>query len=664
MKDLLKDLLTYGCRYFNCPKDFEFKAILVLTIVLILFFALSYSLKLIKSFIRKKNQKRLNKNLSPDYSPYDIDNYLSYYIPQYYQNLSPSLEEEPSPKHASVARERIIDLFLKKIFVGKTKNKYFIILAGSGMGKTSFLINLYLKYKNKPQNALGSIKYKIQIVPLGSANAIKKIQGIEEKSRTILLLDAFDEDTEALKDYEKRMSQILTECRLFPFILITCRTQFFSSEAEEPYTTGQYSFGEQGQYYFQKLYLSYFNQKDINKYLRKRFGIFNKVTIKKAKKIINKSPNLFVRPMLLGHVEELLKVRKSENLTSKDIYRILIGKWIEREANKPGLLQKYKSISFYKDLLFEFSTKLAYKMYIDRNITKGFFIPHNSKFEIEFTEQKSYDNDLVGKENYSMREFELKDFDIDKPKKIKFGIKQLDEEFLNKNYRSIKSRSLLNRDNNGNYKFSHKTILEYFLAINIIEDNQKAKTFDFDGFEMVREFVLQNYGYNEAGSANTHRLPKLISEHVLRPALYKDISVKILMRHKSYKLITNSEYTYDIFPDNIYILPNIQCYIIIDFTFDFIYRISYEYKINRLDDESLESFFELSYNNRRKIIDYLKNSKINDAVTTFATNDRINKERLFQENHLYTNIYFDKFVAYLIKLENIEKEFPSKTFYY
>ena len=79
---------------------------------------------------------------------------------------------------------------------------------------------------------------------------------MKDKENTILLLDAFDEDLEAIKDHQKRLNQILSKVHKFREIVMTCRTQFFPSEKEEPDRTGYFTGGERGEYKFQKSYLS------------------------------------------------------------------------------------------------------------------------------------------------------------------------------------------------------------------------------------------------------------------------------------------------------------------------------------------------------------------------------------------------------------------------
>ncbi len=52
----------------------------------------------------------------------------------------------------------------------------------------------------------------------------------------------------------------------------------------------------------------------------------------------------------------------------------------------------------------------------------------------------------------------------------------------------LKSHSLLNRDAEGRYKFSHKSILEYFLAKEVGEDAHFRQSFSFEGMGVAQQF--------------------------------------------------------------------------------------------------------------------------------------------------------------------------------
>ena len=87
--------------------------------------------------------------------------------------------------------------------------------ADSGMGKTTFMINLYIRYKNAFRSPYAPPKYDIKLFPLGYPNILEDIEKVKDKENTIL-----------------------SKVHKFREIVMTCRTQFFPSEKEEPDRTG------------------------------------------------------------------------------------------------------------------------------------------------------------------------------------------------------------------------------------------------------------------------------------------------------------------------------------------------------------------------------------------------------------------------------------------
>ncbi len=433
--------------------------------------------KAIQFLILQKNQRLLNRDLSPFFSEGDVKKATQFYIPTKFQNVSPSEDDEPSSKFIASAKQKIIPLFLKKVFKSNgDDNKFYLILADSGMGKTTFMINLFLSYKNqitwfglKPQ-------HKIELFPLGSPDALEAVAKVEDKRNTILLLDAFDEDIKAVSDHKVRMKEILSVAKGFREIVITCRTQFFPSEEEVPTEAGYIkTYGDGGtEYKFQKLYLSVFDDKDIKRYLRKRFSILQFSKRKKAKNIVEKSPNLVMRPMLLSYINDLVGEEKDFRY-SYEVYQVLIEKWIERESKKHGIGEKYKSPENYQKLLYEFSQELAINLYQNKEKRSGYFIKHD---EILTTQLQ-----LGDVEKYE---------DSDK---------------------DLKGKSLLNRNAQSQYKFAHKSIFEYFLAKKCFEDFDFLQTFNFEGMSVTENF------YYERFSASLNKLNGVFIERGLEMRL-------------------------------------------------------------------------------------------------------------------------------------------------
>ncbi len=419
-------------------------------LIMLIITLLGFLYKGIHFLLKKRQQRKLEKDLRPFFTDMDILRATQYYVPTRCQNIAPSLGSEPGSNHAFITKELLIPFFLETAFkTAKDDDKFYLILAGSGMGKTTAMINIYLQYVKQWRK-----KYKIELIPLGHHKALEAIKAIEDKKNTILLLDAFDEDYAAVLDYKKRLKELIDKVWEFQEVVLTCRTQFFPTEEAEPNEIHiPKSGGNKGYYAFKKLYISPFNTADIDLYLNQKFKWYwpkDWKKRKKAKQIVNNCPHLMVRPMLLSYIDDLLEEEDKRHEYTYEIYETLIDKWIQREANR----QPKDKRTAFKQNLYEFSRKLAIDMYQQRAKHQRIelYIPAN----------------------------EIKDF----AKKHDIDI----EEDL-----ELKSRSLLNRDAKGRYKFAHKSILEYFLALEAFENKEFEKEMNFDGMSGAARFYGELY---------------------------------------------------------------------------------------------------------------------------------------------------------------------------
>ena len=208
----------------------------------------------------KKEQRFLRQRKGAEcYTPEEIMNSRRFYIKPDCQDVDPSQEAEIRNVHAVRG-----DLFenVDKLLTMPDKQKYLILLADSGMGKTSFLINYWYRYWQDDEQKL---KYDLALVPLGNPKADENITKISDKPNTVIFLDAFDEDTGAIENHKKRLKELLALCSDFRQVLLTSRTQFFQRKEEIPDETGKLITGPKGMdssggYTFLKLYLSPFVQ--------------------------------------------------------------------------------------------------------------------------------------------------------------------------------------------------------------------------------------------------------------------------------------------------------------------------------------------------------------------------------------------------------------------
>lgn len=368
-------------------------------------------------WLERQNQKTLNEKFSR--GPYDratIERATKYYIRPKCSNIDPAQEQEL--RHALMATRE--DLFEKvDYFIAQdVSHRHLLILADSGMGKTSFVLNYYAYNSHKSTKT----RCQIALVPLGIKNVDELIDQIPNKDEFVLFLDALDEDKKAIADHHERIAYLMDKSSDFKKIIITCRTQFFSRSEEIPNETGILKLGprkagEKGTYAFWKLYLSPFDDNDIKKYIYKRYSFWMRDKRKKALRIAQKISLLAIRPMLLAHIPDII-AKESEILYTYQVYEIMVDAWLEREVEWVD-----------KRALRIFSENLAVDFYINQP-----------------------DRDHDGIKYYRLSKLAQE-----------WGIELQDWQ--------LGGRSLLNRDVDDYFKFSHRSILEYLFMKKMLFDN-------------------------------------------------------------------------------------------------------------------------------------------------------------------------------------------------
>ncbi|MEZ4888107.1 MAG: SUMF1/EgtB/PvdO family nonheme iron enzyme [Chitinophagales bacterium] len=428
-----------------------FSVLLTVALLFVLYYLCKYL------YNRWKNQQTAN-DLAPFWEYPDIQKARQYFIPTQLQNIAPNREEEePGDSKPYVAKEKMIPFFLHKVFNDKEKSrKYHLVLAGSGMGKTTFMLNLYVRYHSfwswHPK------KFKIRLFPFRDKRILEEIKtiGKEDALNTILLLDAFDEDVHLLQlhnntelteseRFRKRLDEVMEAVQDFRRVIITSRTQYFPEIEDKHYELKIPRHDGGGYHKLGILYISPFDQKEVKQYLRKKYGIVRFWNWKQKRKalqiitlqIINRSPNLMVRPMLLSYID-LLVTSKKEFHNTYEIYETLVEKWLDRETIRQP---EAKQNQFKKDLL-QFSRLVALELYY--------------KGSTSLDRQAAID--IAPKHQLQLKNYEMT------------------------------GKSLLTRDGNGNWKFAHKSILEYFIAKEALENEAFVGTIDWTGWDMAEKF--------------------------------------------------------------------------------------------------------------------------------------------------------------------------------
>lgn len=417
-----------------------------------------------KIVIYWKNTKTA-QDLKPYFSYDNVKRARKFYIQTQFQNNSPAREEDPGFCLRHVSRSELIPFFIKEVFNEKKegKGKFYLVLADSGMGKTTFMLNLYMKY-----TSFWNLRrdYKIKLLPFGCNEVLEKIKKIKDAERTILLLDAFDEDKKLVSPeqpdgmtnderFRKRLDEIVEASKGFYEVIITSRTQYFPGQDDQDYELKIPKFyGDNGFHTLGKMYLSPFSNKEIKKYLNKKYGIlrfWNKQKKRIAINVVNHSPRLMVRPMLLSYIELFVNSNR-EFKNTYEIYETLIEKWLERESEKRKYLHEREE---FRRNLKECSRLIAVEIYKQSGQTSC----------LSLSESKS--EEIARSNNINLKTQE------------------------------ITGQSLLTRDVEGNWKFAHKSIYEFIIAREIINNIWCLGRIHLDEMDMTVRFLGEHeWGFN------------------------------------------------------------------------------------------------------------------------------------------------------------------------
>jgi hypothetical protein len=179
-----------------------------------------------------QRNKLLKQKLSTEFYPSEvIENSTLYYICPDCSIDDPTNSHED--QHVEAKRRNLFDV-INDYLSKESRYRHILLLADSGMGKTSFVLNYYV-YNHHLQR---HNRQKLVIMPLNIPDADGYIKNIKDKQNTVIFLDTFDEDIKAIENMRKRLYEIIQICYQFKRVLITCRTQFFPKDIDIPINTG------------------------------------------------------------------------------------------------------------------------------------------------------------------------------------------------------------------------------------------------------------------------------------------------------------------------------------------------------------------------------------------------------------------------------------------
>lgn len=412
---------------------------------------------ILKPIIR--NHKWRRKQLDEIFRGYG--NYTSrrqrwLYIDTILQTDAPNDLDEPSQAQFQDLRTntKAIKFFLKQVLrKDNSHSPFYCILGGSGMGKSTFVVNLIWRYIKKYKEK--SLPYPVRLINCGDVDDLAKcIEKIENQGNTILILDALDENNKAIDDYRQFYLDLLSNITKFRIVIITCRTQFFEKYEDEPSLLPGHEPSTKKPREFKKYYVSPFKTEEVAHYLNKKY-LFRFSKKKKAKAIVKNCNQLMARPLLLSYIDDLLSTNIDKNNYSiARIYEIIIDKWLEREADFAVADNKKDE---YKETLLAFSIEIALCLARPSSIKTQSGVLIDNELPIDHIIEQYKDKQIVKAKN-------------------------------------LKGRSLLNRNSKNEYKFAHKSFMEFLVAKQIYANKDvPIESIDFISNDMIMKFLVDMF---------------------------------------------------------------------------------------------------------------------------------------------------------------------------
>lgn len=340
-----------------------------------------------------------------------------------------------------------------------SSKQYHIILGDTGTGKSAFLINSYFYLLTK----LFKKGYSVLYATLRDPHALDKLTDVGNKKHTILFLDAFDESIHAATNAQKMISNVESMTKEFAKVILASRTHFFDNKSDEPTVTTVARAVDLDEVKYSKYNILPFSDNDVSKYLYRKFRL-HFVNRRKAKEIVSKSVDIMSRPLILSMIDSLLDHEKRFKY-AHEIYAVVVERLVDREVEfisklAPSVQDNEVSKKESRKQYLDFLNLLTIKMY-NNMLTLGEPIA-----DIDSLDMHEWTNDF------------FRDF-------------------------SKRKRTLLERKTDSMFSFSHRSVFEYFLAMNI--SNISNMRFDMNLSQTYR-FLAEMY---EAGDPSVRAAIKV-----------------------------------------------------------------------------------------------------------------------------------------------------------
>jgi len=363
-----------------------------------------------------------------------------------------------------------IDRYIENWLKNNDKN-HITLLGDYGTGKSSFLLYLtYIlakSYKNDP-SAL-PIPIFISLKNYAEIKDIKKtiietlendydvtvyspayFQKLLEEGKLILLLDGFDEmESKSKRDMIvnnfEEINKLVTKNSK---VILTSRTHYFKTHSHvknifNPQYDDELWKIVRNNHRFEIVELLEFNNEQIIDFLQRHTNDYMEMwrKIKSTYNLEDLSKRPILLEMIIKSLPRLMKAGKEIN--SSELYKAYTDVWVDRDDWRSNMSISEKSV---------FMEELAYHMF------------SNNIQSVPYTDL----NELV------VDHFQRK------------IVSSEDADFFDTDTRTC---SFLNRDQSGNYKFIHKSFMEYFVAKKFFKEIEDNKVKFFKNMPLVPEII-------------------------------------------------------------------------------------------------------------------------------------------------------------------------------
>ncbi len=271
--------------------------------------------------------------------------------------IQPSCQlDNPTMEGSDTGPRRPVFGMLNEFFGSQSsaaRQSCLFLLGDTGTGKTSLLLMLKLGHLT----GLWPREFHGELLKLGPST-MGRIADIKSPRRTILMLDALDEDPEASTDILSRVTEIRRATRDFHWVILSCRTPYFPGDRLEAVNQVE-NFVSHG-LGCPTISLSLFNPTQIDKYLKRRFPRMKEPNRKRFKSILHHMGPLRDRPLLLHHADDFVHSRRKD-WNAFSTYDVLVDAWLDREQSK------LRTSESSKEALFTACERLAQAMHMSES---------------------------------------------------------------------------------------------------------------------------------------------------------------------------------------------------------------------------------------------------------------------------------------------------------